>query len=132
MLSIDVRDFDLITSSRGHATGDRVLNFVARTARENLRQMDFFARCGNDEFLAVLPTASEETAQEVVERIGTEFRGRKLQIEGIDPIEVRLNFGWAVFGKDGETAKELLAMARARRGSSFANGRQSTVLMFRK
>jgi diguanylate cyclase (GGDEF)-like protein len=132
LVAINIEDFDHINSSRGRAWGDGVLNFVARAAQENLRQMDFVARCANDEFVAVLPTASEKIALEIISRIENAIGGRKVEIPGIEPFEVRLNFGWAVFGRDGETAKALLAAARARRDLSANDHRRGTVLLFHK
>ena len=60
VLAIDIRNFDEINQQFGHAAGDRALNFVAQVVKDNLRQMDFLARSTGDEFLVVLPTASQD------------------------------------------------------------------------
>ncbi len=130
VLAMDIRNFVNINSSLGHAVGDAVINFVARTTQEHLRQMDFFVRCRDDEFLVVLPTATEETAHEVIDRIESAFAGRRLEIPGIDPFNVELNFGWAVFGRDGDTAGSLLNHARLRKNQAKAPARPGTVLLF--
>lgn len=130
ILAIEIRDFDIINRSRGHAAGDAVLNFVARTAREQLRQMDLFARTRNDEFLAVLPTASEDTVREIIQRMEKAFGISKFDWGEAAPGEIRLNFGWAEFGTDGDTPKALLTRARLRRNTSSTEGRQAAVLMF--
>lgn len=118
ILTIDVKDFDQINQKFGHAAGDQVLNFVAQVVKDNLRQMDFFARSMSDEFLAILPTASKEISHEIVSRIHTGFFGRKLKLSDTDSIEIEVNFGWAAFGEDGETADHLLAAARQRKEQS--------------
>ncbi len=115
VLAMDIKNFDEINQSHGHAAGDRVLNFVAEIARDNLRQMDFFVRSMNDEFLAVLPTATKEISHEIVARIHTGFFGRKLKISEGQSIEIELNVGWATFGLDGETPAQLLTLARLRK-----------------
>ena len=115
ILTIDIKEFDDINRRHGHAVGDRVLNFVAQIVKDNLRQMDFFARSMSDEFLAILPTASKEVSHEVIARIHAGFCGRKLELSNEVSIEVELNFGGATFGDDGETAEQLLGISRIRR-----------------
>ena len=131
ILTIDVKEFDQINLRFGHAAGDRVLNFVAQTVKDNLRQMDFFARSMSDEFLVVLPTASKEVSHEVMARIHTGFFGRKLKLTETETIEININFGWAAFGMDGETADQLLGVARLRKEQSKSVA-PSKVLWFSK
>ncbi len=118
ILALDIRGFDDINQRFGHAAGDRLLAFVAGVVKENLRQMDFFARAGADEFLVVLPTATKEVSHEIIARIHTGFFGRKLKITDADAIEVEINVGWAAFGTDGETPETLLRAARERKAQS--------------
>lgn len=118
VLAIDIKNFEEINQRFGHAAGDHVLNFVAQVVKDNLRQMDFLARSINDEFLAVLPTASQEVSHDVIARIHTGFFGRKLRISDHDSIEVELNVGWAAFGNDGETPARLLSLAQLRKEQS--------------
>ncbi len=115
ILAIDISNFDEINQRFGHASGDRVLNFAAQVIKDNLRQMDFFARAMSDEFLAILPTASKEISHEVMARIHTGFFGRKLKISDSDSVEIELNIGWAAFGDDGETPDHLVMVARIRK-----------------
>ena len=131
ILTIDIKEFDDINRRFGHAAGDRVLNYVAQTVKDNLREMDFFARSMSDEFLAVLPTASKEVSHEVIARIHTGFFGRKLKLTETDTIEIDINFGWAAFGVDGETADQLLGVARLRKEQS-KSAAPSRVLWFSK
>lgn len=131
ILTIDVKGFDDINRRFGHASGDRVLNFVAQTVRDNLRQMDFFARSIGDEFLAILPTASKEDSHEVIARVQTGFFGRKIKLTETEMVEIDINIGWAAFGVDGETADQLLGAARLRKGQS-KSGVSNKVLWFSK
>ncbi len=131
ILAMDIKGFDEINQKYGHAAGDRALNFVAHTIKDNLRQMDFFARSQDDEFLAVLPTASKEMSSEVIARIHTGFFGRKLQLTETDSIEVEMNFGWAAYGEDGETVEQLLSIAGVRKDQAKYSD-PSKVLWFPK
>ncbi len=115
ILALDIKNFAEINQRFGHSAGDRVLNFVARTVTDSLRQMDFFARSLNDEFLAVLPTATRSISHDIIARIHTGFFGRKFKINDSESIEIELNIGWAAFGADGETPSQLLRKARVRK-----------------
>lgn len=131
IFAIDVKNFDNINGKYGHASGDRVLNFVSQTVREHLRQMDFFARSSNDEFLVILPTASEQVSSEIMARIQTGFFGNKLRLTETDAVQIDLNYGSAVFWKDGETAEQLLRTARLRKLQSKTT-ESNKVLLFPK
>lgn len=115
VLAADIRNFDDINQRFGHVAGDRVLSMASRIIKENLRQMDLLARCSADEFLIVLPTASKEISHEIIARIISGFFGRKLKVAEGQSVEIELNFGWAAFGTDGESANGLIATARSRK-----------------
>jgi len=115
VLAIDIKDFSSANLNFGHAAGDQILEFAAKLVREHLRKMDFLARSINDEYVVILPTASEKTAVDIVERIKAGFAKTPFEaIEG-ESINVLLNFGLATFWKDGETAPQLLQNARLRK-----------------
>lgn len=113
VVTFDIKGFD----DGGHAVedGERLLNFVATTVRGQLRKMDFIARSISDEFLLILPTASEEKASEIVERIRTAFAQTPFTTSDERELKIWLNFGTACFWKDGETANQLLQTARLRK-----------------
>lgn len=115
VLSIDIRDFGAVNSMLGHAVGDRMLEFAAARISEQLRKMDFLARTVNDEFNVVLPTASERTAFEIIERIKTAFLENEFEISDGEGVSIALNIGWAAFWKDGETTEQLLRAAQQRK-----------------
>ena len=131
ILTIDIKDFAEANSNFGHATGDRVLNFVAGNVRHQLRKMDFLARSVNDEFVVILPTASEKTALDIIERIKTCFADNPFEISENESIKVWLNFGWATFWKDGEPAQQLLQNAQLRKQQA-KSAEPSKVLWFPK
>jgi diguanylate cyclase (GGDEF)-like protein len=131
ILAMDIKNFADINERFGHAAGDAALNAAARIIKDNLRQMDFFARAVNDEFLAILPTASKAVSHEVVARVCTGFFGRRLSVTENDSIEVELNFGWAAFGEDGDTADQLLRAARIRKAQNKSTA-ENKVLWFQQ
>ena len=132
VLGIDIKNFDEINSRFGHAAGDRLLTYTAETIKKQLRQMDFLSRSTGDEFLAVLPTASVETASEIIERIEKSFTLYQFQISKGNRVQLDLNFGAASFGRDGETADDLIKHARLKKHQSKSVENKSNILWFSK
>ena len=129
VLSIDIKGFDELNRKYGHATGDRVLIFAAKIIKTQLRQMDFPARAAADEFLAILPTASEEITLVIIERIEAALRLNSFECAENEKIFIELNFGAASFIADGETATDLLKSAVLKRRES-KNDSENRVLWF--
>jgi diguanylate cyclase (GGDEF)-like protein len=115
LLTIDLKGFDEINQRFGHATGDNMLRHCGEIIRQSLRKMDFLARAYNDEFVVVLPTASEKMAADVADRIKVLFAESPFEISEHEHIKIWLNFGWATFWKDGESAHQLLHVSRLRK-----------------
>ena len=66
---IDLDFFKRINDAHGHPTGDEVLRTFAITMFANIRAIDRFGRYGGEEFLLILPGASEESAALLLERL---------------------------------------------------------------
>ena len=131
VLTIDIKNFADVNQTCGFAVGDRMLVFTAENLTSQLRKMDFLARSTNDEFLLVLPTASEKFAGEIIDRIQAHFAAATFGISESEETKVWLNFGWATFWRDGETADQLLRSARVRKQQSKAE-EPTKVLWFPK
>jgi diguanylate cyclase (GGDEF)-like protein len=67
---IDIDHFKNVNDTRGHLYGDRMLVRVASLLLQGLRgKDDFAARFGGEEFVVLLPAATQEGAMIVAERI---------------------------------------------------------------
>lgn len=66
---IDVDDFKEINDTYGHGHGDVVLREVAQMLRSCLRNNDFIARYGGDEFFIVVDTGNRRVLEEIIWRI---------------------------------------------------------------
>jgi diguanylate cyclase (GGDEF)-like protein len=58
-----------VNDSEGHGAGDRILALIARTIAGGLREGDFVARFGGDEFAALLPRTDLREAEALAERL---------------------------------------------------------------
>lgn len=66
---IDLGNFKKINDTYGHARGDRALVQIAAILREGLRQTDYVARTGGDEFLIYFADLSLTKAKKIMERL---------------------------------------------------------------
>jgi diguanylate cyclase (GGDEF)-like protein len=78
LIVVDIDNFKEINDSYGHVEGDRVLKSLAETLRHRLRDQDFLARYGGDEFVVLLPATdalgAAELANELRRRVRQETR----------------------------------------------------------
>jgi diguanylate cyclase (GGDEF)-like protein len=65
----DCDDFKRINESYGHSGGDSVLREVAARFVASLRRSDHVARVGGDEFVAILPGATDAEAAALAQRL---------------------------------------------------------------
>src|SRR6266536_2796996 len=111
LISMDVDDFKKINDQWGHATGDRLLASIARVIRKELRQMDILSRYAGDEFVAIMPMASQAMSEGVAERIRVAVANHQFPVRTGKTIAVTVSTGISCFPNDGETTEELLTTA---------------------
>jgi diguanylate cyclase (GGDEF)-like protein/putative nucleotidyltransferase with HDIG domain len=111
LISMDIDDFKGINDQWGHATGDRLLANVARVIRKELRQMDLLSRYAGDEFVSIMPMASQGMSEMVAERIRKAVTAHQFAVRTGKTVQVTISIGIACFPADGETTEELLTMA---------------------
>ncbi len=70
---IDLDGYKQMNDSFGHQMGDQLLVLCGKVVSANMRRMDTAARYGGDEFVLLLPHASQEEAARVAGRIRDEF-----------------------------------------------------------
>ena len=69
VVMMDLDNFKMVNDSYDHVFGSFVLSTVGRIIRENIRQVDFAARYGGDEFLIVLTETGGDGALIFAERL---------------------------------------------------------------
>jgi diguanylate cyclase (GGDEF)-like protein len=111
VLCMDLDDFKKVNDAHGHGLGDRLLAAVAGVIKKQLRQMDVLARYAGDEFVAIMPMASNDVASMVAERIRAAVEAQQFVVRTGKTTQISISVGVACFPGDGETAEELLNSA---------------------
>ncbi len=110
VLLIDVDHFTQVNDTQGHPIGDRVLKAVAQVIGGIKRVNDAAGRYGGEEFLLVLESTGDDGARKVAERLRE--RIELLEHHGrTGPFRITASIGFAVFGRDGKGAEDLLKKA---------------------
>jgi diguanylate cyclase (GGDEF)-like protein len=118
---IDLDSFKRLNEGRGFGTGDLALAEVSRRLQAAIREGEFVARLGSDEFLVVAQHVADETmARRIAERLLTEI-GQPYEFEG-SLIGLSATAGVA-FGHDGDDARELVREAEVALHRAKAQGR---------
>ena len=91
----DVDFFKSVNDEYGHPVGDVVLQRVAETMRDIVRETDCGGRFGGEEFLAILGTNDVEGAKVFAERWRRAVEDIKVEVTGGESIGVTISIGIA-------------------------------------
>ncbi|CCO07296.1 sensor domain-containing protein [Desulforamulus hydrothermalis] len=69
LLLIDIDNFKLVNDTMGHTAGDELLIKFTSLLRSNIRQEDFLARFGGDEFVILIEGVTQNEVMDMAERI---------------------------------------------------------------
>jgi len=112
LLMFDVDNFKEINDTFGHPMGDVVLSELCGLVRESLRQPDYFARFGGDEFAIILPHTDLWGARTVAERIVEAVRHLDLFVaDNSAHVRTSVSVGIATLTSTDLTAAELTQRA---------------------
>ncbi|TYP83788.1 GGDEF domain-containing protein [Blastococcus xanthinilyticus] len=100
---VDVDRFKAVNDDTSHTHGDAVLRRVADLLREHSRTDDEVFRWAGDEFLVVLPTATEAQAVVVMERLRSAVAGADwADLELSEPVTVSIGVATAPAAPEGQ------------------------------
>ena len=119
---MDLDHFKRVNDTHGHAAGDALLCHFVRVVGEVLRETDFFARIGGEEFGLLLPDASGESVIHAAERIRMALEIDPLVREG-KTIRATVSIGAVVSGPGGADPERLYAAADQALYRAKAGGR---------
>jgi diguanylate cyclase (GGDEF)-like protein len=80
IIMFDIDNFKKINDVFGHQTGNTVIKFITNEIKNNVRETDFVARYGGDEFIALLLNADSDIAYQISENILNTVKSHKFNM----------------------------------------------------
>jgi diguanylate cyclase len=84
LLVLDIDHFKRVNDTHGHPAGDMVLQAVARTLLQSIRNMDTAARIGGEEFAVILAECGPEEAVQAATRLHALLNPIKIPLPAVD------------------------------------------------
>jgi len=125
VLMIDIDHFKQYNDSKGHLAGDALLVWVATLFKGAIRDDDYAARYGGDEFLVLLRATSQAEAVPIAERLQAHV-AQAMDKGGHDGVTVSV--GVAAFPTHGRTPEAVIARADAALYEAKKSGRNRIAL----
>lgn len=111
VVMLDLDEFKSVNDTYGHKAGDKMLREVAHIVAGQLREYDFLARYGGDEFVALVQEVVGAQVVELCRRIEAAVSKFSLAVGRNRFARVGISVGTATFGIDGETLDQLVMSA---------------------
>ncbi len=116
LLLLDVDGLKDVNDSLGYDQGDHLIGTLARTITETITRRHVAARMGGDEFIVILPDATEKQARKQARRIVKRFARQPLHPR-VAEISGGVSVG-VIESKAGESPRDLVRRAaRSMRGN---------------
>ena len=123
----DLDRFKLINDHFGHSIGDKVLQHVSAIMRGALREGDWVARWGGEEFIVFLHHSSGQEAFNAMERLREEIKSRPLETQHGNLV-LTASFGIGIFHNDGIDLLQVLSEADGCLYEAKRRGRDRVIL----
>jgi diguanylate cyclase (GGDEF)-like protein len=129
LLFIDLDHFKVLNDTRGHLSGDLLLQEVAQRLQASVRGEDSVARLGGDEFVLMLQGLARDTTSAIaqVAAVGEELLSRLSQVYLLDGLQYHCtaSIGVSLFNGAAQDVGELLKCADAAMYVAKNNGRNA-------
>ncbi len=99
LLVWDVDKFKSVNDNFGHKAGDKVLKTVAKQLHSNIRETDFLARFGGEEFILIMTGTEMPVIQEVADKLRTSVSNCGFHFRDTD-VTITISCGIAMFRKE--------------------------------
>lgn len=110
---IDLDYFKQVNDTYGHAAGDKALQLVAQSLLNSVRDIDYVARIGGEEFVVVLVQTDYSQALRMAERLRADLQSLTVTVENsATPLTLTASLGVASYHVE-DTVNSLLSRADA-------------------
>jgi diguanylate cyclase (GGDEF)-like protein len=112
LFMMDLDGFKRINDTYGHPIGDKALNLLGECFIKTVRDTDFIARFGGDEFVLILPETEKEVADQLAKKLSKTVGGYPFPWKSAEaPLPLTLTIGMACYPIDAKNAEDLISAA---------------------
>lgn len=111
VLMLDLDGFKAVNDTFGHKAGDEMLREISKVISEQLRDYDFLARYGGDEFVALIPETNPGDVIDLCGRIEKAVCAFKLPVSEDKFASVGVSLGASGYPEEGETFDQMIVAA---------------------
>ena len=126
LLVWDVDNFKPINDEYGHKAGDKVLRVIAGILADNIRETDFIARFGGEEFAMLVTGAGVDDVAQVAEKLRAAIENCGFHYRG-QAVPITISCGIALFG-EGDTVEAVFERADRALYRAKSQGRNRCLL----
>ncbi len=128
LLMVDIDNFKSINDKYGHWAGDKCLEELVKRVKSKLRESDFLARYGGDEFLIVLPGTDKDGAIRVSEKLRAHIEQTRFLYRG-QRIPFGISIGVCATDPEDQNLKSVLNRVDKALYNAKACGRNCTYIV---
>ncbi|MDN2663003.1 GGDEF domain-containing protein [Psychromonas sp. 14N.309.X.WAT.B.A12] len=99
---IDIDNFKSINDRFGHLAGDKVLNVIAQTLQKSIRNADYIARFGGEEFTLLLPEISPTQTELALNKLRDRIKSIPFQFKQ-EHLTITISVGFTAFTPSDES-----------------------------
>jgi len=130
LIFLDLDGFKRVNDAHGHLIGSATLVETARIIYSMVRDTDFVARYGGDEFVIILPETSAQKAAQIAERIRQGIQEYGFSATNAEQFRLTASFGVAAYPEHGMTSQELIQRADAAMYTAKEASKNAVALAF--
>jgi diguanylate cyclase (GGDEF)-like protein len=131
IIFVDLDGVKKVNDIYGHAAGDLIIQTAARIIKNNIRETDFVARWGGDEFVIATIGADEADAYKIAEKIRVAGKKGK-EFSSYEQVRVTFSNGVAELDKNINSPEELIERADNAMYEAKNNRGRNCTVMFSK
>lgn len=129
LLILDMDNFKKINDTYGHAMGDNVLIRFVEAANKELKDRDYLARLGGEEFCIILPGRNRQETTDTCQRILEQTRQLRFKSDEAEEFGVTVSIGATFYHDEDTKVRFMLVRADKALYQAKSQGRNRTVLL---
>lgn len=124
---IDIDNFKRINDTYGHIAGDKALKIVARALQKSIKDTDFIARFGGEEFVLLMPDLHVDEIDIPLTRLRNTIKNIPFRFKG-EVVSITISIGATRFSDDDQDVTSAFERADGALYEAKTTGRDKVII----